>query len=879
MAQPVEVTWEYITTGVQLLEVRKTLLQYLAQGTGDEKPLLCVDFETRRKFPKGAWSTGAPRSIWVGKYFDGYPRLLAIGLDTDNQYKIRDKQFIIDVMLIGAKKVLACLKDILESTVLIAHKGAYEWQYFTTMGFENLRILDTMHISQILNAGNQVRHDLFNCYKRYLIGKGIFFQYTNMGFAEYASHKKSMQLSNWNASELSHKQKQYSADDVRMPFPLLECMYEVIDQHVYRYEQHLREDQGIIEVINLEIGCLPCFADMEQQGIGFDIDKYENEVKPLMMRKIVESRKRLMKYSELLPKRAPGEKHLVFTVTGNDIDDIVVTSITTKNGVFDQKSCKLSLTLRSLRKSFREEFGNDVGLKVTQKKFVNRRELRMVWTSSDPRLSRRRLKEWLEKQVDHRPTFIYKPEFTIDFKKRKEVMEAFSKIIGESVTSLDEYYLFCLLDKVNPKRTQVISEYLEFQQASEYFAKYGTNGLRRFVTPAGRIHGQLLQMGSDFSEIATGRTGGSEPYLLNITDKETLYDWGYGEPGINSGELIRQLFIPTDPDCEFVNADLSQIEVVLLAAKSKDKLLNKILNEDGDMHRIMAAKYLNKNIEDVTDFERNCCGKPSDLGKLYGMMHRTNRKNIIKFTKGKFAPTEDEAKKYDRDFSDAFPGIVATMDRSGAKAFKSAEKAGSLVRWRHLDEFGNRIPFGVIQDALGRPRFFYVPRSFGAGKLARKMKDVPDKELRRDYAPDDFEGNPNYYYNYFKQVRNKCRLTAHNMTIQGTGAEVLKYAMLLVWEGIGKLGLDRTKNRIVLECHDELLVQFEKKNLEAGIHLVYTSMMSAARRFADNVPVKLNISHGDSWYSASPKKGHQLNMEAWMKEYEKKHPKKRKKQT
>ncbi|SRR5258708_11288861 len=54
-----------------------------------------------------------------------------------------------------------------------------------------------------------------------------------------------------------------------------------------------------------------------------------------------------------------------------------------------------------------------------------------------------------------------------------------------------------------------------------------------------------------------------------------------------------------------INADLKQIEVLVLAQLCKDLDLIKLLNQGKDLHKFSASKLYNKKEEDVTDEERS----------------------------------------------------------------------------------------------------------------------------------------------------------------------------------------------------------------------------------------------------------------------------------
>ena len=79
-----------------------------------------------------------------------------------------------------------------------------------------------------------------------------------------------------------------------------------------------------------------------------------------------------------------------------------------------------------------------------------------------------------------------------------------------------------------------------------------------------------------------------------------------------------------------------------------------------------------------------------------------------------------------------------------------------------------------------------------------------------------------------------------NSPIQGTAADVMKIAM----NNVAK-ALKGMKSRLVLQVHDELLIETAPKELEEVKNLVKRCMEEAV-----SLPVRLvaEVESGDSWY-------------------------------
>jgi DNA polymerase-1 len=83
---------------------------------------------------------------------------------------------------------------------------------------------------------------------------------------------------------------------------------------------------------------------------------------------------------------------------------------------------------------------------------------------------------------------------------------------------------------------------------------------------------------------------------------------------------------------------------------------------------------------------------------------------------------------------------------------------------------------------------------------------------------------------------------AMNAPIQGTAADVMKIAMVKVDRELKRRGL---KSRIVLQVHDELLLEVPFAEEDEVKTLVKESMMGAA---ALEVPLEIEIQSGKNWF-------------------------------
>ncbi|CAH0152824.1 DNA polymerase I [Arthrobacter sp. Bi83] len=109
-------------------------------------------------------------------------------------------------------------------------------------------------------------------------------------------------------------------------------------------------------------------------------------------------------------------------------------------------------------------------------------------------------------------------------------------------------------------------------------------------------------------------------------------------------------------------------------------------------------------------------------------------------------------------------------------------------------------------------------------------------EGRRRYLPDLTSTD--------RQLRENAERIALNSPIQGSAADIIKRAMLGVHSELAAQGL---KSRMLLQVHDELVLEVAAGEREAVEKLV-TEQMGAAAQLS--VPLDVQIGVGPSWYDA-----------------------------
>jgi DNA polymerase-1 len=141
----------------------------------------------------------------------------------------------------------------------------------------------------------------------------------------------------------------------------------------------------------------------------------------------------------------------------------------------------------------------------------------------------------------------------------------------------------------------------------------------------------------------------------------------------------------------------------------------------------------------------------------------------------------------------------------------------------------------------------YIDRYFGRYPgVARYMADTREKAKqdgyvetlfgRRLYLPEIRGGNPGR--------RQGAERAAINAPMQGTAADLIKLAMLAVQ---GWLDAEKLKSRLIMQVHDELVLEVAKDELER-VRARLPGLMCGVAEL--RVPLKVEAGEGANWEAA-----------------------------
>jgi DNA polymerase-1 len=130
--------------------------------------------------------------------------------------------------------------------------------------------------------------------------------------------------------------------------------------------------------------------------------------------------------------------------------------------------------------------------------------------------------------------------------------------------------------------------------------------------------------------------------------------------------------------------------------------------------------------------------------------------------------------------------------------------------------------------------------------IRRYMDEIPEKTRELGYVASIYGRRrpiPGINDRNFN-VRSRAEREAINMPIQGTASDIVKIAMLKVDAALQREALDA---RVIMQIHDELLVEVAEKDIEAVSALLKREMEAAVTL---DVPLVVDVNVGDNWMDA-----------------------------
>ena len=218
--------------------------------------------------------------------------------------------------------------------------------------------------------------------------------------------------------------------------------------------------------------------------------------------------------------------------------------------------------------------------------------------------------------------------------------------------------------------------------------------------------------------------------------------------------------------------------------------------------------------------------------ELRCIAHLANDPGLIEaFTKGEDIHTSTAARVFG----------VAASKVTGEMRSKAKMVSYGLAYGMEAYGLSQRLGIGVDEAAEILDAYFSA-----FPNVKRYMDDAVETAKKRGFTVTLFGrrrfipelNNPNF------RIRQIGERQAMNAAIQGLAADIFKIALVSI---DAKLMASKTSGRIVLQVHDEVIVEAKKSESQAVEEIVLGSMREAASL---RVPLEINAAWGDSWASA-----------------------------
>ena len=180
---------------------------------------------------------------------------------------------------------------------------------------------------------------------------------------------------------------------------------------------------------------------------------------------------------------------------------------------------------------------------------------------------------------------------------------------------------------------------------------------------------------------------------------------------------------------------------------------------------------------------------------------------------------------------------------SVSKQLRSRAKAVNFGIVYGISEFGLSEQTGINRREAKDFMEQYLEHYSG---IKNYMDDIVNEAKSKGYIDTAF-GRRRYIpelksNNYM--VRKFGERVAMNTPVQGTAADIMKIAMINVYR---KLKEEKMEAKIVLQIHDELLIEAPISEKEKVKKILVEQMENAAKL---NVPLKVEAEEGKNWLSA-----------------------------
>lgn len=334
---------------------------------------------------------------------------------------------------------------------------------------------------------------------------------------------------------------------------------------------------------------------------------------------------------------------------------------------------------------------------------------------------------------------------------------------------------------------EMLLDYRKFQKLLNF-----AEGLQSACRKAdSRVTTEYLQ-----TKTATGRLSSQNPNLQNIPVRAEVK------------QGLREAFV-AEPNRVLLDVDYSQIELRIMAALSNDAEMLKAFSDDRDIHTEVASHIFHKATSEITPAERSHA-KAINFSLIYGATSFGTAKRLgISF---------GEAKLYLDNYFAKYAGIKSYMEYLQDMALSDDYVASVFSRRRYLGKLkAHQVP---LSSAEFNNELIFLAKKMLSNLQSGKL----DKNNSR-----------------VEKVSAADKRIIINTPIQGTGADIIKLAMLKTVLALRRNNYDA---KLLLQVHDELLFSVSENEVDEVKALVEECMENIV-----DLGVKLEVKavYGQNW--------------------------------
>ncbi|HAQ42182.1 MAG TPA: DNA polymerase I [Clostridiales bacterium] len=219
--------------------------------------------------------------------------------------------------------------------------------------------------------------------------------------------------------------------------------------------------------------------------------------------------------------------------------------------------------------------------------------------------------------------------------------------------------------------------------------------------------------------------------------------------------------------------------------------------------------------------------------ELRVLAHLAGEQNLIDaFAHNEDIHTKTASQVFHVDMEDVTPEM-----RNRAKAVNFGIVYG-------ISDYGLSRDLNITRKEAGR----YIDNYLSYfGSIDKYMKNIVEQGKKDGYVTTYF-GRRRYIPELSSRnfnIRSFGERIALNTPVQGTAADIIKAAMVGVYRRLKK---NKMKSRLILQVHDELIIEAYEPELESVKKILKEEMENVVDGFS--VQLKSDINVGNSWYEA-----------------------------